>query len=156
MTSHRVGDSLWAKPLEAGHKTLCNCSKTERPTWPSTWPLVQRLLGYGRLRCFVAGPWGEISDDFQELLLELAEARVAKEARVSPGGWEEWAGHLCTVQWDNNVVTIIISNIQSMNVQSIFLNKWDPRINFMSTSHLDFNDASLRLIVGPIIVIIVK
>ena len=34
----------------------------------------------------VAGPWGEISDDFQELLLELAEARVAKEARVSPGG----------------------------------------------------------------------
>ena len=34
----------------------------------------------------VAGPWGEISDDFHELLLELAEARVAKEARVR--GWE--------------------------------------------------------------------
>ena len=34
----------------------------------------------------VAGPWGEISDDFHELLLELAEARVAKEARAR--GWE--------------------------------------------------------------------
>ena len=40
----------------------------------------------------VAGPWGDLSDDFHELLLELAEARVAKEARGR--GWEAGEGEL--------------------------------------------------------------
>ena len=37
---------------------------------------------FGRLRCLVAGPWGDVSPDFHELLQELAEARVANQARA--------------------------------------------------------------------------
>ena len=59
---------------------------------PAPGPLVQRLRGYGRLGCLVGGPWGDLSDDFHELLLELAEARVAKEARAR--GWEAGEGEL--------------------------------------------------------------
>ena len=53
---------------------------------PPPGPLVQRLRRYGRLQCLVAGPYGDLSDDFHELLLLFAETKAAKRARAR--GWE--------------------------------------------------------------------
>ena len=59
---------------------------------PPPGPLVSRLRNYGRLRRLVAGPWGDLSADFHELLREFAVSRVASKARAR--GWEGGDGEL--------------------------------------------------------------
>ena len=48
-----------------------------------TGPLVQRLLSYGRLQGYVAGNWGEGSQDLHTFIQTCAEARVAHLTRAS-------------------------------------------------------------------------
>ena len=59
---------------------------------PPPGPLVHRLRSFGRLQTLVAGPWGDLSDDFHELLKLMAETRVANQARAR--GWEASEGEL--------------------------------------------------------------
>ena len=59
---------------------------------PPPGPLVHRLRSFGRLQTLVAGPWGDLSDDFHELLKLMAETRVANQARAR--GWEAGEGEL--------------------------------------------------------------
>ena len=48
-----------------------------------TGPLVQRLQSYGRLQGYVAGNWGEGSQDLHSYIQTCAEARVAHLTRAS-------------------------------------------------------------------------
>ena len=48
-----------------------------------TGPLVQRLNSYGRLQGYVAGNWGEGSQDLHSYIQTCAEARVAHLTRAS-------------------------------------------------------------------------
>ena len=59
---------------------------------PPPGPLVHRLRSYGSLQTLVAGPWGDLSDDFHELLKLMAETRVANQARAR--GYEAGEGEL--------------------------------------------------------------
>ena len=59
---------------------------------PPPGPLVHRLRSFGSLQTLVAGPWGDLSDDFHELLKLMAETRVANQARAR--GWEAGEGEL--------------------------------------------------------------
>ena len=57
---------------------------------PPQGPLVRRLRSYGKLLHLVAGPWGDLSEDFHELLWLFAQSRANKQARaagsqVTPG-----------------------------------------------------------------------
>ena len=57
---------------------------------PPQGPQVLRLRSYGKLLHLVAGPWGDLSEDFHELLWLLAQSRANKQARaagsqVTPG-----------------------------------------------------------------------
>ena len=61
---------------------------------PPPGPLLTRFRSYGGL-CqgkLVAGPWGDLSPDFHQLLKVFAESRVAAMARAS--GWEAGPGAL--------------------------------------------------------------
>ena len=55
---------------------------------PAPGPLVQRLRGYGRLRCLVAGPWGDLSDDFHELLLDWLRREWQRKVELGAGRQE--------------------------------------------------------------------
>ena len=59
---------------------------------PPPGPLVHRLRSFGSLQTLVAGPWGDLSDDFHELLKLFAETRVANQARAR--GYEAGEGEL--------------------------------------------------------------
>ena len=50
------------------------------------------MRSFGSLQTLVAGPWGDLSDDFHELLKLMAETRVANQARAR--GWEAGEGEL--------------------------------------------------------------
>ena len=67
---------LGAAPARAGHRD------------PPPGPLLSRFRALGGLEQgkLVAGPWGDLSPDFHNLLRKFAEARCAAMARAS--GWE--------------------------------------------------------------------
>ena len=61
---------------------------------PAPGPLLARFRGLGGLEEgeLVAGPWGDISPHFHQLLLSFAESRVAALSRSQ--GWEAGPGQL--------------------------------------------------------------
>ena len=67
---------LGAAPARAGHRD------------PPPGPLLSRFRALGGLEQgkLVAGPWGDLSPDFHNLLRKFAEARCAAMARAA--GWE--------------------------------------------------------------------
>ena len=55
-------------------------------------PLVQRLVGYGKLWGLVVGPWGEVSKDLHTLVSMIGKNMV--EARGRERGWEGGEGEM--------------------------------------------------------------
>ena len=55
-------------------------------------PLVQRLVGYGKLWGLVVGPWGEVSKDLHTLVSLIGKNMV--EARGRERGWEGGEGEM--------------------------------------------------------------
>ena len=67
---------------------------------PVPGPLLARFRGLGGLEEgeLVAGPWGDISPHFHQLILSFAESRVAALSRSQ--GWEAGPGQLGKVVGD--------------------------------------------------------
>ena len=57
-----------------------------------TGPLQQRLQSYGSLLCLVAGQYGDVSQDFHDLLRGLATSKAAHIAQIEgcPVSESEW------------------------------------------------------------------
>ena len=80
---------------------------------PVPGPLLARFRGLGGLEEgeLVAGPWGDISPHFHQLILSFAESRVAALSRSQ--GWEAGPGQLGKVVGETRralSVTIVRAN----------------------------------------------
>ena len=80
---------------------------------PVPGPLLARFRGLGGLEEgeLVAGPWGDISPHFHQLLLSFAESRAAALSRSQ--GWEAGPGQLGKMVGDTRralSVTIVRAN----------------------------------------------
>ena len=65
---------------------------------PPQGPLVRRLQSYRELMHLVAGPWGDLSEDFHKLLGLFAESRAAKQVRAN--GSQVTYGMLRKLTWE--------------------------------------------------------